>query len=128
MVSLRHHRRLLAGVDEWPGSRRLARQLFSIVHLLLERLRFLFIGKDQAGKTALDVEGVEECAVLVEGEGLVQFLVPDDAVVGGLKQGQSTVNEEKRNVKTLTEMSTSLSQRVWPTVSSQSTMAPWRPV
>ena len=61
--------------------------LLAFVHLLLELLCFLFICKRQAGQTVLELKGVEEGSVLVVLEGIVDFLVPDDAAVRGLKGG-----------------------------------------
>lgn len=61
--------------------------LLSFVHLLLELLGFLLICERQAGQTVLELEGVEEGTVLVVLEGVVDFLVPDDAAVRGLRGG-----------------------------------------
>ena len=59
--------------------------LLAVVQLLLERLGFLLVGKRQGGQTVLELEGVEEDAVLVVGEGVVYLLVPYDAAVGRLR-------------------------------------------
>jgi heme/copper-type cytochrome/quinol oxidase subunit 4 len=61
--------------------------LLAFVHLLLELLCFLLITKRQAGQTVLELECVEEGTVLVVLEGVVDFLVPDDAAVRGLRGG-----------------------------------------
>lgn len=61
--------------------------LLAFVHLLLELLGFLLICKRQAGETVLKLECVEEGAVLVVLEGVVDFLVPDDAAIRGLRGG-----------------------------------------
>ena len=61
--------------------------LLAFVHLLLELLGFLLICKRQTGKTILELEGVEEGTVLVILEGVVDFLVPDDAAIRGLRGG-----------------------------------------
>jgi heme/copper-type cytochrome/quinol oxidase subunit 4 len=61
--------------------------LLAFVHLLLELLCFLLIAKRQAGQTVLELEGVEEGTVLVVLERVVDFLVPDDAAVRGLRDG-----------------------------------------
>lgn len=58
--------------------------LLALVHLLLELLCFLLIGKRQTGQAVLELKGVEEGTVLVVLERVVDFLVPDDAAVGGL--------------------------------------------
>jgi hypothetical protein len=55
--------------------------LLSLVDLLLKRLGFLLVGKRQPHGTAFDLEGMEEGAVLVVGEGVEYLLVPDDAAV-----------------------------------------------
>lgn len=58
--------------------------LFAVVELLLERLGLLLVGKRQAGETVLELKGVEEDAVLVVGEGVVDLLVPYDTATLGL--------------------------------------------
>jgi len=45
--------------------------LLAVVHLLLERLRLLLISKRERGQTILELEGVEEDAVLVVAKGVV---------------------------------------------------------
>lgn len=60
--------------------------LFAFVHFLLELLRLLLVGEGQAGETLLEFEGVEESAVLIVREGVVDLLVPNDAAVQGLAQ------------------------------------------
>ena len=60
----------------------LVRILLALVHLLLERLSFLLVGEREAGQTLLELKRVEEGAVLVVGEGVVDFLVPQDATIG----------------------------------------------
>lgn len=52
--------------------------LLALVHLLLELLCFLLIGKRQTGQAVLELKGVEEGTVLVVLERVVDFLVPDD--------------------------------------------------
>ena len=99
--------------------------LFAVVDLLLERLRFLLVGEREAGPAVLQLEGVEEDAILVVGEGVVYLLVPDDATVGRLQAVSMPLG---RSVRTLTDMSTSLIQKVLPTRSFASTAAPCRPV
>ena len=61
--------------------------LLAFVHLLLELLCFLLISERQAGQTVLELECVEEGTVLVILEGVVDFLVPDDAAIRGLRGG-----------------------------------------
>lgn len=58
--------------------------LFAIVHLLLERLRLLFIRERKCGEAVLKLEGVEEHAILIVAEGVVYLLVPYYAAVRGL--------------------------------------------
>ena len=58
--------------------------LFAVVELLLECLGFLLVGKRQAGQTVLELKGVEEDAVLVVREGVVDLLVPYDTATLGL--------------------------------------------
>jgi hypothetical protein len=50
--------------------------LFAVVELLLERPGLLLVGERQASQTVLELESVEEDAVLVVGEGVVYLLVP----------------------------------------------------
>jgi hypothetical protein len=57
--------------------------LFAVVELLLERLGLLLVGEGQAGQTVLELKRVEEDAVLVVGEGVVDLLVPDDTATMG---------------------------------------------
>lgn len=61
----------------------LVRILLALVHLLLKRLGLLLVGKGEAGEALFQLKGVEEGAVLVVGEGVVDLLIPDDAAVGG---------------------------------------------
>lgn len=56
--------------------------LLAIVDLLLERLGLLLVGEGEACLAVLELEGVEEDAILVVCEGVVDLLVPDDATVG----------------------------------------------
>jgi hypothetical protein len=55
----------------------LARVLLPLVHLLLEGARLLLVDKRQAGHALLELEGMEEGAVLVVLERVVDLLVPD---------------------------------------------------
>jgi hypothetical protein len=74
---------------------------------------------------------VEEDAVLVVGEVVVDLLVPDDATVGRLQHAMSArppSPRHKKQARIRTEMSTSLNQKVLPTRSFASTAAPCRPV
>jgi hypothetical protein len=52
--------------------------LFAVVKLLLKGFGFLFVGKGECGQAVLELEGVEEDAILVVGEGVVYLLVPDN--------------------------------------------------
>jgi hypothetical protein len=62
---------------------RLVRILFPLIDLLLELLCLFLIRKAQASQTVLQLERVEERPVLVVLERVVDFLVPEDATVGG---------------------------------------------
>jgi hypothetical protein len=55
---------------------RFVRILLPLIHLLLKLLCLLFICKAQTCKTILQLESVEERAVLVVGERVVDLLVP----------------------------------------------------
>ena len=57
--------------------------LLSIIHLLFECLCFLLIYKAKPGKAVFEFEGMKKDAILVVREGVVDFLVPDDAAVRG---------------------------------------------
>lgn len=70
-----HAKRLALGV--------FVRILLPLIHLLLELLRLLLVGERQAGETLLELESVEECAVLVVLEGIVDLLIPYDAAIQG---------------------------------------------
>jgi hypothetical protein len=61
--------------------------LLTFIHLLLELLCFLLICKRQAGQTVLELKGVEEGSVLVVLEGVVDFLIPDNAAIRRLRGG-----------------------------------------
>jgi len=61
----------------------LVRVLLPLIDLLLELLRLFLIRKAQPGQTVLQLEGVEECPILVVLERVVDFLIPEDATVGG---------------------------------------------
>lgn len=101
--------------------------LLAVVHLLLERLGLLLVGKGQSGLAFLQLKRVEEDAVLVVREAIVDLLVPDDAAVGRLRASES-VQAPGHARGLLTDMSTSLIQKVLPTRSFASTAAPCRPV
>jgi hypothetical protein len=58
--------------------------LLAVVHLLLERLGLLLVGEGEPREAVLKLKGMEEDAVLVVGEGVVDLLVPDDAATGRL--------------------------------------------
>lgn len=68
-------------------SRRPARILLALVHLLLELLRLLLVHEAQAGEAVLQLEGVEEGPVLVVVPHIEDFLVPDDASRRWLHKG-----------------------------------------
>lgn len=69
--------------SEGLGLRLLARILFPLVHFLLELSGFFFVDKRQTGHTLFEFERMEESAVLVVLEGVIDFLVPNDTPVGG---------------------------------------------
>ena len=106
----------------------LVRVLLAVVHLLLERLGLFLVRKGQPGLAFFQLKRVEEDAVLVVREGVVDLLVPDDAAVGGLQVSADACACEDRGIQELTDMSTSLIQKVLPTKSFASTAAPCRPV
>jgi hypothetical protein len=107
---------------------RLAGILFTIIHLLLELLRFLLVHERQAGKAFFKLEGVEERSVLVVRKSIVDLLIPYHASIGRLSQRASACAHHSLTGRfVLTEMSTSLIQKVFPTVSFDSTAAPCRP-
>lgn len=81
--------------------------LFTVVHLLLERLRLLLVRKRESSQAFFQLESVEEDAILVVREGVVYLLVPDDATVGRLHNVSMSYTT---SLRTLTEMSTSLIQ------------------
>ena len=62
---------------------RLVRILLPLIDLLLELLCLLLICKAQASQTVLQLKGVEKRPVLVVLERVVDFLIPEDATVGG---------------------------------------------
>lgn len=101
--------------------------LLAVVDLLLERLGLFLVGEREARLAIFKLEGVEEDAILVVGEGVVYLLVPDDATVGRLQRiSINMLGDRRRGART--EMSTSLIQKVLPTRSFASTAAPCRPV
>lgn len=73
-----------ASAAERLVSRILVCVFLAFIHLLLELLRFLFIRERQAGQAILELKGMEEGAVLVVLECVVDFLVPYDAAIGWL--------------------------------------------
>lgn len=58
--------------------------LLPVVHLLEEQRGFLLVDKGEASDAVLDLEGVEEGAVLVVGPRVEDLLVPYHASVGRL--------------------------------------------
>ena len=54
----------------------LVRILLALIHLLLELLRLLLICKAQPKHALLTLEAEEKDAILVELEGVVDFLIP----------------------------------------------------
>lgn len=107
----------------------LAGVLLPLIHLLLELLGLLLVDEGEAGETFFQLEGVEEGAVLIVGEGVVDFLVPDDASIGRLERCLLVADRSGVSLTvTLTETSTSLIQRVLPTRSLANTAAPCKPV
>ena len=80
---------LAAHGGEGGLARLFADMLLPLVYLLDEGLGLFLVGKGQTGGTLLEFEGVEEGAVLVVGEIVIDFLVPDYASFGGLSSGIS---------------------------------------
>ena len=100
--------------------------LFAVVELLLECSGFFLVGKGQASQAVLELECMEEYAVLVVREGVVDLLVPNDA--SGLRLPVSVCGFLWIGLLERTDMSTILSQKVFPTKSLASTTAPCSPV
>ena len=100
--------------------------LFTVVELLLERPGFLLVGKRQTSQTILEFKGMEEYTVLVVREGVVDLLIP--YYTSGLRLPVSVCDFSWRDLLERTDMSTILSQKVFPTRSLASTTAPCSPV
>jgi len=71
-----------------PARKRLAlgifvRILLPLINLLLELLCLFLIRKAETRETVLELESVEERAILVVGECVVDFLIPQNTTVGG---------------------------------------------
>jgi hypothetical protein len=114
---------------EWLNFGSLGSILLSIIHLLLKLLGFLLIDKRECGEAFFKLERMEEGSVLVVGKSIVDFLVPYHTSVGRLNPGASACAHGSHCVVFVrTEMSTSLIQKVFPTVSFDNTAAPCRPV
>ena len=110
---------------KWLVPRVLMSVLLAVIHLLLECLRLLLVCKRESRQTFFELETMEEDAILIVYEGIVYLLVPDDATVGRL---QPVSIGRASCWRILTEMSTSLIQKVLPTRSFASTAAPCSPV
>ena len=80
----RRHGLLTRGGGERLRPGVLVRRLLPIVHLLPELFGFLVVGEGETGEAAFELEGVEEDAVLVIGEGVVDLLIPYYASTGRL--------------------------------------------
>ena len=80
-----------------PGA--LGRILLAVVHLLLERLRFFLVAERQPRQTFLELKGVEEDAVLVVREGVVDLLVPYHTAAGRLKYQQCSSTKSAHTPK-----------------------------
>lgn len=63
---------------EWLVLRILMRILLAVIHLFLESLCFLLIAERKAGEAFFEFESMEEDAVLVVREVLIELLVPYD--------------------------------------------------
>jgi hypothetical protein len=74
--------------------------LLAVVDLLLECLGLLLVGEGEGGQAVLELEGVEEDAVLVVGEVVVDLLVPDDATVGRLQHAMSGLGLQETSAHT----------------------------
>jgi hypothetical protein len=57
----------------------------TLLHLLDERLGLFLVGERQARRAVLEFKGMEECAVLVVREVIVDLLVPNHALSSGLR-------------------------------------------
>ena len=99
--------------------------LFPFIHLLLECSRFFLIHEGQPRETVLELERMEERAVLVVVKWVVDFLVPDYSAIGRL-YGLNIVNITWPSL--LTDTSTNLIHSVFPIRSFANTAAPCRPV
>lgn len=61
--------------------------LLSLLHLLDKRLGLLFVREGESGGAIFELECVEEGAVLVVREIVIDLLVPDHALSRGLQRG-----------------------------------------
>lgn len=102
----------------------LAGVLFPVVHLLEKLLGLLLVDKGQAGQAFLELESVEEDAVLVVAPSVEDLLVPNDSPVSGLSDVSQILSSRVFVIVALTEISTILIQYVLPTRSFASTTAP----
>lgn len=61
-----------------------ADSLLPFVHLLDESFRFLLVGERETSGAVFEFEGMEKGSILVIGEVVVEFLVPNHTSSGGL--------------------------------------------
>jgi hypothetical protein len=59
--------------------------LFTLLHLLNERLGLFLVGERQTRGAVLELESMEESAVLVVREIIIDFLVPNHTLSSGLQ-------------------------------------------
>lgn len=67
--------------------------LFALVHLFLELLGFLFVDEAQSGEAVLQLESVKEGTVLAVAPRIEDFLIPNDAAIGGLRTTAVMISE-----------------------------------
>lgn len=67
--------------------------LFALVHLFLELLGFLFVDEAQSSEAVLQLESVKEGPVLAVAPRVEDFLIPNDAAIGGLRIPAAIVSE-----------------------------------
>jgi hypothetical protein len=57
---------------------------FTLMHFLDEGLSLFLVHEGKSSRAVLELEGMEEGAILVISETIVYFLVPDDSSTGRL--------------------------------------------
>ena len=103
--------------------------LFPLVHLLFELLGLLLLYEGETSKAFFEFERVKEGPILVVGKGVVNLLIPYHSTICRLPVRISRQPfRDMQNFLPHTEISTILSQNVFPTKSLDSTAAPCNPV